>query len=136
MGDLLRKIRGVLGIGLTWGGTWAVIFAVTAAIIGIVDPDSIDPGEGALNVMRIGAIFGFISGTGFGLLLALGERHKKILQLSMGRAALWGALSATLVPLLTPVSDAMVIFVCPIAAAIACGSVAIAKKAELRTLTD
>jgi hypothetical protein len=134
--DLLRKLRGVLGIGLTWGGTWAVIFALTAAIIGIFDPDSIDPGEGPLNVARIGAIFGFISGTAFGLLLALGERHKKILQLSMGRAALLGALSATLVPLLTPVSNSMVIFVCPIAAAIASGSVAIARKAERRALTD
>lgn len=45
MNALLRKLRGVIGIGLTWGILWATIGAATAFIIRVTIPGSMDPGE-------------------------------------------------------------------------------------------
>ena len=45
MKRLLRKLRGAIGVGLTWGVLWALIAFALGVIIGVVDPDSIDPGE-------------------------------------------------------------------------------------------
>ena len=131
MRAFLRRARGALGISVTWGAAWAVIFAGVALIIGLVDPDSIDPGEGPVRTAGIGAVFGFVSGAVFGVLLALMENRKAIRDLSLGRAALWGMLGTAAYPLLTPVDNSIVFLLCPIGAALAAASVAIAKKAEL-----
>ena len=133
MRAFLRKCRGALGIGLTWGIAWAAIFAALSVVVGILDPDSIDPGEGPLRLGGIGAIFGFVSGVAFGATLALADGRKVLRKLSVGRAALWGAIGTAAFPLFTSVDNSMLIFVCPIGAALAAGSVAIAKRAELRT---
>ena len=136
MGAFLRRCRGALGIGVTWGAVWAAIFAALAVIIGLVDPDSIDPGEGPIRVAGIGAVFGFVSGVGFGVLLSLAEGRKAIRDLSLGRAALWGMLGTAAFPLLTPVNNSLLLFVCPIGAALAVASVAVAKQAELRASSE
>ena len=131
MGAFLKRCRGALGIGVTWGAAWAAIFAAVALIIGLVDPDSIDPGEGPIRVAGIGAVFGLVSGAGFGVLLSVAEGRKAIRDLSLSRAALWGALGTAAFPLLTPVDNSMLLIVCPIGAALAAASVAVAKRAEL-----
>ena len=136
MGAFLRRCRGALGIGVTWGAVWAAIFAALAVIIGLVDPDSIDPGEGPIRVAGIGAVFGFVSGVGFGVLLSLAEGRKAIRDLSLGRAALWGMLGTAAFPLLTPVNNSLLLFVCPIGAALAVASVAVAKQAQLRASSE
>ena len=127
----LRKCRGALGIALTWGAVWAAVFAAVALIIGVLDPDSIDPGEDPVRVGLIGGFYGLVTGAAFSLLLSLAEGRKVIRNLSLGRAALWGAIAAAAFPLLTAVNNSMVFILCPIGAALAAGSVAIAKKAEL-----
>lgn len=132
MRAFLRKCRGALGIGLTWSVVWAAIFAAIGVVVGIVDPDSIDPGEDPLRIGAIGAVFGFISGVAFGAMLALADGRTKLRNLSIGRAALWGAIGTAAFPLLTAVDNSMLIILCPVGAALAAGSVAIAKKAELR----
>ena len=132
MRDFLRKCKAVLGLGAMWGAAWALIFALTVLIIGIVNPDSIDAGEGPIRGIAIGALFGFVSGIVFAALFALTERRKTIRNLSVGRAALWGMLGTAAYPLLTPVDNSLVFFVCPIGAALAAASVAVAKKAERR----
>jgi len=128
----LRWWRGFLGMGATWGVTWGAVFATLGLIVGIIDPDSIDPGEGPLRIAAIGAFYGLITGAAFSLLLSVAERRRAITELSAGRAALWGAISAAVFPLLTPVADSMLIFLCPIGAALAAGSVGLAKRAVLR----
>jgi len=130
VGTFLRKCRGILGIGVTWGAVWAAIFAAVSIIVGIVDPASIGAGEGPLSLARIGAMFGFVSGGVFGLLLSFADGRKAIRELSLGRAALWGMLGTAVIPLLTQVDNSMVFIVCPIGAALAAGSVAVAKRAE------
>ena len=132
----LRWWRGFLGMGVTWGITWGAVFATLGLIVGIVDPDSIDPGEGPLRIAAIGAFYGAITGAAFSVLLSVAERRRAITELSVGRAALWGAISAAFYPLLTPVADSMLVFLCPIGAVLAAGSVGVAKRAVLRAPTE
>jgi len=132
MKAFLRKLRGALGLGVTWGVSWALIGLAIGVIIGIVDPDSIDPGESRLVMSAIIGLIGFISGLGFGLVLGFTERRKSIIQLSLGRAALWGMLGAAALPLLTTMSNTLLYFVCPLGAVFAAGSVALARRAERR----
>ena len=40
MGKLLRRLRGLAGVGVTWGAMWAGIGAGIGLIIGIVEPDA------------------------------------------------------------------------------------------------
>jgi hypothetical protein len=72
----------------------------------------------------------------FGVTLAVADGRKILRNLSVGRAALWGAVGTALFPLLTQVSNSMLVFACPIGALLAAGSVAIAKRAELRASSE
>jgi hypothetical protein len=136
MNAFLRKVRGALGIAVTWGTVWAAIFAALGLTIGLIDPDSIDPGEGPVRVAWIGAIYGVVSGAVFAVLLALAEGRKSIRDLSLGRAALWGMLGTAAFPLLTPVDNSMLLIVCPVGAALAAASIAVAKRAELTAFPE
>ena len=131
MDEFLRRCRGVLGTGVTWGVAWGAIFAAIFVAIAILDPDSIDPGEGPLMGIGIGAFFGFVSGVGTGVLLSLAERGKSIRDLSLARTAVWGALATAVFPLLTPVDNSELLIVCPIGGALAAAMVAAAKRAEI-----
>lgn len=131
MNPLLRKLRGVIGTGLAWGTAWATIMAMAGVVVGVLRPEEIDPGEGPVLVGAIMGMVGFVSGVAFGTLLSLAERRKTLLDLSPGRAAMWGILASAAFPLLTGRADAVLV-VCPLGAACAAASVAIARRAELR----
>ena len=136
MNTFLTRLRGALGVSATWGAVWAAIFAALTVVVGVLDPDSIDPGETTLRIAAIGAVYGAVSGGAFSGLLSLTERGRTLRDLSLGRAAVLGAVASAAFPLLTEVHDSMVILVCPIGAAIATASVAAAKRAELRAAAD
>lgn len=135
MNLLLRKLRGVIGTGLAWGTAWAAIMAVAGVVIGVLRPEEIDPGEGPIRVGAVMGMVGFVSGAVFGTLLSFAERRKTILDLSPGRAALWGILASAAFPLLTGRADAVFVL-CPLGAVCAAASVAIARRAELRNPTQ
>jgi hypothetical protein len=133
MKGLFRKLRGAVGVGLTWAVGWAVIIFLIGTVIGIVDPDSIDAGEEPLRIaLTIIAPVGLISGLLFAAIMSLTERHKSVHDLSLIRAALWGALGAAVLPLLTPMNDAVLSTVCPLGALFAAGTVALARHADRR----
>ena len=90
MKKFFRKLRGLAGVGLTWGTLWGAIGAGIALVIG--DP-ILDwaPGMG---------LYGFVSGVGFGSLLSLGEGRKTLRDLSLRKVAMWGVLGSAAVPLL------------------------------------
>lgn len=136
MTAILRWCRGVLGIGLVWAAAWGAMFALLSVIVGVIDPPSIDPGEGPIRIGLIGAIYGLVSGAAFGALLSFSERRKGIPELSMTRAIIWGILGTALFPLLTPVHDSMLLIVCPIGAALAAGTLALAKRSALRAVPE
>lgn len=132
MNTLRRKLRGVMGIGLTWGLVWAAIGALTGLVMRLTIPGSVDPGE---NELVAGAIFGavgFLSGAGFGILLSFAESRRTILDLSLPRVAMWGVLGSAALPLLTTMQDGLALIFCPLGAACASATVAIARRAALR----
>lgn len=130
MSDLRRKVLGVIGIGAIWSAAWSLLFAVLAVATGIVDPDSIDPGEGPVRISGFGLILGFASGVGFGIALALAENRRSIRDLSLGRVALWGIAGSAALPLLTTMNKSFLLIGCPIGAMCALVSVAIARRLE------
>ena len=92
MRGFLRRIRGLIGTGLTWAVGWAVLWGV---------PVLIAAGFGALEgltagMFLIGALFvagcGFIAGSAFGMILSVFERKKRLEELSLKRIALMGGL--------------------------------------------
>ncbi|MBS1787918.1 MAG: hypothetical protein JST85_09365 [Acidobacteria bacterium] len=128
MSTQLRKLRGVVGISLIWGILWAVIFGVLATIIGIVDPDSIDPGEEPAIIGLMGGVFGLVSGVVFGALLAVAENGREFRNFSLLRAALWGMLSSAVFPLLVGKYN-QVFVMCPIGIVVALTLAAITRRA-------
>jgi hypothetical protein len=136
MHELIRKLRGALGVAATWGAAWGVVFAALSLIIGLIDPDSIDPGEDLVVIVGTGALLGIVSGAAFSALLSVLERGRRIEDLSISRAALWGAMATSVFPLLTPADNSMLLFLCPIGAALAATSIAVVKKSSLEAATD
>ena len=132
MNTLLRKLRGMLGVGVTWAVGWAIIMFILGSIISVVDPDSIDQGEEPWRLALMVSVVGFISGSVFALILSTAERRKSILDLSAGRAAIWGALGGAALPLLTGMPDVTVFNTAPLGALFAASTVAIARRAALR----
>lgn len=99
MKNLLRRLRGLLGVGITWGAAWSGIGAVIGAVVGIVWPDVWAFGNPVLDWAVGMGLYGLVSGAGFAGLLSLGEGRKTLRQLSLGRVAIWGVLGSALVPL-------------------------------------
>jgi hypothetical protein len=132
MNTLLRKLRGMLGVGITWAVGWAIIMFIIGTIIGVVDPDSIDAGEEPWRITLLVSTVGFISGSFFALILSSAERRKKVRELSVLRGAVWGALGAAVLPLLTTMNDTVLTTTMPLGALFAASTVAIARRAALR----
>lgn len=130
MNKLLRKLRGVMSIGLIWGILWVAFVNVLGMVIWVIHPDDIDPGEGPLVFSAIFGMVGLISGIGFGILLSFAESGKTIRDIWLPRAAIWGMLGSAAFPLLTGRED-QVFIMCPLGAVIATALVAIARRATL-----
>lgn len=130
MSTVLRNLRGLLGIALTWGILWAAVAIAVGTIIGIVDPDSIDPGEEPIVLGAMVGLVGFISGLVFSGLLSIAERQKTIIDLSLSRVAMWGILVSAAFPLLAGKDIRMMLFLGPLGAVSALASVAMARRWE------
>ncbi|GMR12847.1 MAG: hypothetical protein BMS9Abin29_1041 [Gemmatimonadota bacterium] len=100
MSNLLYRIRGLAGVGITWGALWGVIGAGIGLVIGLVSPGAWDWTNPILDWAFGMGLYGAVSGVGFATLLSLGEGRKTILDLSLRRVALWGVLGSAAVPLL------------------------------------
>lgn len=132
MDTLLRKLRGMLGVGLTWAVGWAMIMFIMATVIGIVDPDQLDAGEEPWRLAGMVGTVGLISGSVFALIFSSAERRKAIRELSVLRAAVWGALGGAVLPLLTTMNDSVLFNTVPLGAIFAASTVAIARRAARR----
>lgn len=86
----LRRIRGAIGIGVTWAAGWAPIGAVVGWITGVALGF---PLAGiATNYAVLFGVLGFVGGTMFSTVVRITERHRSFDQLSMPRFVAWGAL--------------------------------------------
>lgn len=96
--SLLRRIRGIVGNALTWSAAWGVvgaaIYAVAATTWNL--PAGAPVGGMILTGALFLAIYGFIAGGAFSLVLLAAERKRTLHQLSPRRVAVWGGLGSLL----------------------------------------
>lgn len=84
----MRRLRGALGMGLTWGVAW---FTAGMALLLVVGPDAADV------PFPVGFGFlGFLAGASFSLVLAVLGRRSRFEEMSLPRFAGWGALGGLL----------------------------------------
>lgn len=95
-----RRLRGALGMGLTWALGWAL----AGILIGIAS--TLLPGALWDAVFRVFdaplpalAIPGFVGGALFSLVLGVAARHRRFDELSLARVTAWGALGGLLLSL-------------------------------------
>ncbi|MGE0440182.1 MAG: hypothetical protein AB7S39_06790 [Gemmatimonadales bacterium] len=91
MRDWLRRLRGALGMGLSWALVWGVVGG--GIMEAFVDPDGriLDMWPQTL------AIPGFIGGVVFSVLLGVAERRRRFDELSLARFASLGAATGLLI---------------------------------------
>ena len=135
MRTLLRRIRGAIGMGVTWAAAWSVAGLVPRWLLGI-NPDAPFP--------LIFAVLGFVAGVTFSGLLMLTAGRRRFDQMSLPRFAGWGAIGGLLLSALFARGASLgwrdVLAVAPtfaLASAVcASGSLALARRASRRELTD
>src|SRR5262245_32096897 len=98
MTSLIRKLRGLAGIGLFTGVAWAVIGAIIGAGVMLIDPASIDPGESPAWIAYYFGRAGFVCGVVAGVVIAVVESRRAFNGLSLIRMAAWGALAGLALP--------------------------------------
>ena len=140
MKNWLRRIRGAVGMGLTWAVGWAIMGG--AIMEGIVDPHGkiLDMWSQTL------AIPGFLLGVVFSMVLMIAEGRRRFDELSLPRFAVLGgvagvalgalAVAAGVFPAVPLLLRAAVVIgpLTVLSAASAAGSLALAKMAEDRGL--
>lgn len=90
----LQRIRGAIGIGLSWAAAWAPVGAITgwatATLLGLPQ------GEVAANYTLMFGILGLIGGTIFSTVLSLAEGRRSFGELSLPRFVAWGSMGGLL----------------------------------------
>jgi len=132
----LRRIRGAIGMGLTWAFAW---FAAGIALLLVV-------GFGAADVpFPLGFGFlGFLAGVTFSVVLGIVEGRRRFDQMSLPRFALWGGVGGLLFSVLFVTAAGLganiLLVLGPVfalsGAGCAAGSLALARMAEGRELPE
>jgi len=143
MNRWLRRIRGTVGMGLTWAAGWSLI----GAIVGFANLSGL--GGGLLVPAFTSLLYaasGFLSGAAFSVVLGITEGRRRFDQASLPRFAGWGAVGGFLVAgLLVTISVALggapslfrnLGVVGLLGAGSAAGSLALARRADDRELLD
>jgi hypothetical protein len=133
---ILRRLRGILGLGLIAAITWALIGAALGTIVLIVDPGDVSPGETPPWIAYYFGRAGFVSGMIAAIVLLVAERGRTLLALRWPRIAVWGALGGFALPWLAVAPMAMLPAFVVLGAATITGALAIAKRGERLSLGD
>ena len=83
----LRRIRGAIGMGLTWGAAWFAVGFVPRWVFGI---------ETDVPIPLVFGLLGLVAGATFSGVLALTEGRRTFEQMSLPRFAGWGAVGGLL----------------------------------------
>lgn len=129
-----RRVRGAIGMGLTWGLAWFGAGMILLLIVGLDAADVPFP--------LFFGLLGFLAGVTFSGILGIAERRRRFDQMSIPRFAGWGAAGGVLLSLLMTLALGPGAFpvLAPIfalsGAACAAGSLALARMAEDGELLD
>ena len=141
----LRRIRGAVGMGLTWAVGWVlggVLIGVTSLLLPNLLPwevlfEAMDP------LVPLMALPGFVGGAVFSAVLGIAGRRHRFDELSLSRFGAWGAVGGLLVsaPIMfalgfSPPSLALASLMALLCAGSATGSLALARRAEDRELLE
>jgi len=129
----VRRIRGAIGMGVGWGIAWSAAGSIPRWVFGF-NTDVPFP--------IVFGVLGFLAGVIFSAVLVLAEGRRSFNQLSLPRFATWGAVGGVLLSAIfarmASLSGADVLAIAPTfavaCAACACGSLALARRAERREL--
>lgn len=92
----MRLVRRSLLIGVAWCGLWLTAALIVGTIIGIVDPDSIDPGDSE-GLAMVAGLMGFLAGAVFATLAGLAHPGTPPSALSLAGVAAWGLVANVIV---------------------------------------
>jgi hypothetical protein len=131
----LRRIGGAIGMGFTWAVAWGIAGMVPRWLFGF-NTDVPFP--------LVFGVLGFVAGVTFSAILTLFEGRRAFDQLTLPRFAVWGAGSGLLLSAVFAraaslgAGDVLVIAPTFVVACAACasGSLALARRAERRQLSD
>lgn len=128
MSEWLRRVRGAIGMGITWGVAWLAAGLVLLLIVG--------PNAADVPFPLFFGLLGFLGGLLFSGVLGLVERRRSFEEMSLPRFAGWGAAGGFLlsVVLSAVIGWGALAFLGPLfalsGAACAAGSLALARQAE------
>ncbi|MEK9508779.1 hypothetical protein WI460_11330 [Gemmatimonadota bacterium Y43] len=137
MSRWLHRLRGALGMGVTWGLAWALagILIGVAYTLGVPLDWFLEVFDAPLPAL---AVPGFFSGASFSLVLGVAGRNRRFDELSLPGFTAWGALGGVLlslvplsaVGLFTPVGAVVAGTLGVLGGASAAGTLLIARTAE------
>jgi hypothetical protein len=147
MKDWLRRIKGAIGMGLTWAAGWMPVGALVALGLWVV---GLDPPRLAAFVWMYAKLFGtlgFVGGSLFSAVVRLREGRRRFDELSLPRFAAWGAVGGLILGGLTVAAgfwgpgfqliDAPIVGLATLlGAGSAAGTLAVARMAEDRELLE
>jgi hypothetical protein len=156
MNQWQRRIRGAIGMGLTWAAGWALVgllIGVTSTLLPGVPWDAFfEVFDAPLPAL---AIPGFCGGVLFSMVLGIAGRRRRFEELSLPRFAAWGAVGGLMLSLLPAalvgvglatmtrpsagvwqLTAAIVVPLTLLSAVSASGSLLLARTAERRALSD
>ena len=97
MTNWLKRIRGAVGMGLTWAISWSAVGALVAVL-----PGTMRAGYFPIVPLIVGfatqfAALGFVGGAAFSVVLGVTEGRRRFNQMSLPRFALWGAFGGLII---------------------------------------
>jgi len=132
MKGFLRRLRGIIGMGVTWAAGLAGLFSLAGLVFG---------GRFVPGLALTGGFLGLVGGGAFAVILSIAERRRRLRELSLWRMALWGGLGGALVAGVTNLIGGSGGLIWPfigtvafIGAVASTGTVAVAKRAERKLI--
>lgn len=126
----LRRVRGAIGMGLTWAAAWFGAGLILLLIVGV--------GAADVPFPLFFALLGFLGGVTFSGILGIVEGRRRFDQMSIPRFAAWGGLGGLLLSGILVAAAALggeaLLFLGPLfalsGAGCAAGSLALARMAD------
>lgn len=135
MNRWLRRIRGAIGMGLTWAAAWFGAGMILLLVVGV--------GAADVPFPLFFGLLGFLAGATFSVVVGIVEGRRRFDQMSLPRFAGWGALGGLLLSgvfvLLAGLGGEFLVLgpVFALAGAgSAAGTLALARRAEKKELPD